>query len=230
MEHGIELELVKMTRSIIFRFNSISTRVIILKWTGSFCHILEDFTQPWFAKYNQHIIQCFVKSMVNCKPMTPQNDTTVPGHLRFLERARPRSYTERLIYRTTRTVRGCFAKAWSDLHLGRKEILFYSPNSGISQNIICFVRGLFNMFQCELWIEPYKSLSLTDLRQFQISETLDPKHIVNVTLIPVDNFHEKMATLMLVITLCWWLCDGDKFKMFVTESLCKRFCHYVGDF
>jgi len=98
MEHGIELELVKMTRSIIFRFNSISTRVIILKWTGSFCHILEDFTQPWFAKYNQHIIQCFVKSMVNCKPRTPQNGTTVPGHLSwFLERARPRSYTERLV-------------------------------------------------------------------------------------------------------------------------------------
>ena len=76
---------------------------------------------------------------------------------------------------TTRTVRGCSAEAWSGLHLGRKEIIFYSPISGISQNIICFVRGLFNMFQCELWIKPYKSLSLSDLRLSQISETLDPK-------------------------------------------------------
>ena len=32
----------------------------------------------------------------------------------------------------------------------------------------------------------------------------------------------KLVTVMLVITLCWWFYDGDRYKMLVTESLCWR--------
>ena len=123
MEHGIELELVKMTRSIIFRFNSDLTRVNILKWTGLFSNILEGLTQIghnlWLINYD--------------------------------------IYCSKLV--------GSQLSTWN--------YLLDSPDSGIcsfksvhSQKIICFVRGLFNMFQCELWIKPYKSLSLSDFRQF----------------------------------------------------------------
>ena len=70
---------------------------------------------------------------------------------------------------------------WFDLHLGGKEIFFYSSNSGISQNIICFVRDLFNMFQCELWIKPYKNWFETQNK-----------------LILVDNFTKRW------LHWCWW--------------------------
>ena len=30
------------------------------------------------------------------------------------------------------------------------------------------------------------------------------------------------VTVMLVTSLCWWLCDGDWFQMLVAESLCWR--------
>lgn len=45
--------------------------------------------------------------------------------------------------------------------------LIYSPS------IICFVRGLFNMFQCELWIKPYKSLQKLTNFYFWLSLILD---------------------------------------------------------
>ena len=33
---------------------------------------------------------------------------------------------------------------------------------------------------------------------------------------------EDRRTLMLMTTLCWWFYDGDRFKMLVTDSLCRR--------
>ena len=33
----------------------------------------------------------------------------------------------------------------------------------------------------------------------------------------------QMVTVMLVTSLCWWLYDGDRFEMLVTESLCWWF-------
>ena len=35
-----------------------------------------------------------------------------------------------------------------------------------------------------------------------------------------------LATVMLVTTLCWWLYDGDRFKMLMPESLCLWFFVY----
>ena len=32
----------------------------------------------------------------------------------------------------------------------------------------------------------------------------------------------QMTSVMLVTTFCWWLNDGDRFKMLLTESLCWR--------
>ena len=33
---------------------------------------------------------------------------------------------------------------------------------------------------------------------------------------------KMMATVVLVTTLCWWLYDGDRIKMLVTETPCCR--------
>ena len=41
---------------------------------------------------------------------------------------------------------------------------------------------------------------------------------------------EKSATVMLVRTLCWWLYDGSRPKMLVTESVCWQFFTHIGDF
>ena len=39
-----------------------------------------------------------------------------------------------------------------------------------------------------------------------------------------------ISTMMTNRTLRWRPNGGDRFKMLLTESLCLRFFHYVGDF